>query len=89
RKYPNLYGDLSAGSGSNALARDPEHGYEFVDEFQDRLLMGIDICWPRGCKGPFRILEFLREALDEKKISQEAFDKIMGGNAVRLLGLDE
>ncbi|NOZ19723.1 MAG: hypothetical protein GXP25_01405, partial [Planctomycetes bacterium] len=30
RKYPNLYGDLSAGSGSNALARDPEHGYEFV-----------------------------------------------------------
>ncbi|MFA6239571.1 MAG: amidohydrolase family protein, partial [Candidatus Hydrogenedentales bacterium] len=25
-KYPNLYGDLSAGSGANALKRDPEFG---------------------------------------------------------------
>ena len=27
--YPNMYGDLSAGSGLNALKRDEEHAREF------------------------------------------------------------
>ncbi len=87
REYPNLFGDLSAGSGWNALARDPEWGYEFIDEFQDRLLLGLDICWPGN--NACQLLEFLRSAIEEKKISQEAFDKIMGGNAVKLLELGE
>ena len=86
RTYPNVYGDMSAGSGYNALARDPEWAYEFIDEFQDRLLMGLDICWPSNDKCP--LLDFLRAALEEKKISRTAFDKIMGGNAVELLKLD-
>ena len=29
-EYPNVYGDLSAGSGWNALTRDPEFGPDFV-----------------------------------------------------------
>ena len=29
RKYPNLYGDLSAGSGYNAITRDPAFGDAF------------------------------------------------------------
>ncbi len=37
RKYPNLYADLSALSGANAILRDPEYGVKFLDEFQDRL----------------------------------------------------
>lgn len=36
RKYPNLYGDISANSGRNALSRDAKFGREFVLEFQDR-----------------------------------------------------
>ena len=35
RKYPNLLGDMSAGSGENAIMRDPEFGYAFLEEFQD------------------------------------------------------
>ena len=31
RKHQNLYGDLSAGSGHNALARDPDHAVRFLD----------------------------------------------------------
>jgi uncharacterized protein len=46
RKYDNLYGDLSAKSGFNALNRDPEYGYRFMEEFQDRLLFGTDISSP-------------------------------------------
>ena len=44
RECPGLHGDLSAGSGLNALQRDPEHAYAFIEEFQDRLLLGLDFC---------------------------------------------
>ena len=46
RRYENLYGDLSANSGYNALARDPEYAVKFINEFQDRLMYGTDICQP-------------------------------------------
>ncbi len=41
-KYPNIYGDLSAGSGANAIRRDLEFGREFVIRRADRLLFGTD-----------------------------------------------
>lgn len=43
RKYPNLYGDLSAGSGCNALTRDRGYAIKFLNEFQDRLFFGTDV----------------------------------------------
>ena len=42
RKYSNLYCDISAGSGCNALKRDPEFALQFLTEFQDRVLFGRD-----------------------------------------------
>ena len=45
RRYENMWGDLSAGSGYNALTRDPEYAAKFLNEFQDRLLYGTDICY--------------------------------------------
>jgi len=87
RKYENLWGDLSAGSGFNAVSRDPQWGYDFMDEFQDRLLMGLDICYPSNDKCP--LIGYMKEALAAGKISQQVYDKIMGENAARLLGLDE
>ena len=87
RKYPNMRGDLSSGSGCNALTRDPEWGYDFIEEFQDRLLMGLDICYPDNDEAA--LIGFLRNAVSEGRVSREAFDKIMGGNAVALLGLTE
>ncbi|MEK6234147.1 MAG: amidohydrolase, partial [Planctomycetales bacterium] len=45
-KYPNIYGDLSAGSGANALRRDPEFGQKFLVRRADRLMFGTDYLRP-------------------------------------------
>jgi predicted TIM-barrel fold metal-dependent hydrolase len=86
RRFPNLYGDLSAGSGCNALTRDPEYAVKFINEFQDRLMFGLDICSPPKMEVP-RLLQFLNELKDSGKISQLVFNKVMSENAVRLLEL--
>lgn len=82
--YPNLYGDLSAGSGFNAISRDPEFGDRFLNQYPDRLLFGTDIVYP-GQALP--IVEYLRDAVRRGAISQEVYDKIAWQNADRLLGL--
>jgi uncharacterized protein len=40
--YPNLYGDLSANSGNNMLARDPVFTADFLRRHQRKLLFGSD-----------------------------------------------
>jgi len=84
REYPNLCGDLSAGSGYNAIRRDPAFGYRFLEEFQDRLFFGTDICSPTN-ETP--IIGFLTEAVERDHISRTAYEKIGWRNAQRLLGL--
>jgi len=86
RKYPNLCGDLSAGSGCNAITRDPEFGYAFLEEFQDRLFYGTDICSPCNRTDPMLYLgKFLDEAMQNGKISYEAYYKICRGNALKII----
>lgn len=85
RKYSNLYGDLSAGSGYNALARDPKYAVPFIREFQNRLLYGTDICSPAK---PPPLAELLLGLKKEGKISTVAFNKIARLNAIQLLALD-
>jgi len=74
RRYENLFGDLSAGSGSNALSRDTAFARKFVEEFQDRLLFGRD----QFDDGLLKLLESLN-------LSRQAMDKILSGNALRLV----
>jgi predicted TIM-barrel fold metal-dependent hydrolase len=45
-KYPNLLGDLSAGSGASAISRDPAFGREFLIRRSDRLMFGTDFLAP-------------------------------------------
>ncbi len=85
RKYPNLHGDLSAGSGYIALTRDRKFGIEFLNEFQDRLYFGQDWC---SVKNNMMHSEYLDELLENGEISQEVYDKVCWKNAVKLLGLD-
>lgn len=84
RKYENMWGDLSAGSGYNALIRDPEYAAKFLNEFQDRLLYGTDICYATQ---QIKLPEFLLKLKKEKKISNTVFKKIARGNAIKLLDL--
>ena len=74
RKYPNLYADLSAGSGLRALKRDRDFGRNFLIEFQDKLLFGRDY---------FDTL--LMDFLLELSLPPEVFAKITYKNAERLL----
>ena len=85
RKYENLYGDLSAGSGWNALARDEEYAVKFLNEFQDRLFFGTDICCPDNLATP--LVDFLLKLRKENKITETVFQKVARENAIRVLGL--
>lgn len=86
RQYPNLLGDLSAGSGFNAITRDPDFGYAFLEEFNDRLYFGTDICAPENDQAPFfGFSHWLDEACAQGKISNTAYENIGRNNALRLL----
>lgn len=85
RKYPNMYGDLSATSGGNAFFRDEEHGVGFLNEFQDRLCFGGDICCAAG-KAP--MIDFLLKYRNNG-IDEAVFQKIARENAIRIFQLEE
>lgn len=88
RRYPNLYGDLSAGSGYNAVSRDPAFGYSFLEEFQDQLCFGTDVCQPRNRNDVLVWLKaFMEKGLADGTLSREAFEKIAWQNAARVLKL--
>jgi len=74
RDYPNLYADLSAGSGLNALARDPAFARDFCIEFQDRLMFARDYFDNR-----------LQEFLNSLALPRSVMDKIYAGNALKLI----
>ncbi|HBG25822.1 MAG TPA: hypothetical protein DDX75_01855 [Phycisphaerales bacterium] len=66
RKYDNLYCDLSAGSGCNALERDLKYAKKFITEFQDRIMFGRDYF----DDSQFRVLKKLKLSTN---ISQKIF----------------
>jgi uncharacterized protein len=49
--YPNLYGDLSANSGNNALTRDPSFTADFLSRHKDKLHFGSDCSCTDGRGG--------------------------------------
>lgn len=80
-EYPNLYGDLSAGSGANAIQRDLAFGREFVVRRADRLLFATDYLTPGQ-----NIPQFdLYRSLD---LPDDVRAKIYRDNARELLELD-
>ena len=85
RRYPNLYGDLSDFTAYNAFARDEEYGPKFMEEFQDRLFFGTDMCFP-GME--VALPGLMIRWCDEGRISETVFRKIARENAVRFLGLE-
>lgn len=83
REYPNLHGDLSAGSGHNAITRDPEFGLAFMEEFQDRLYFGTDIA---GAPQETPIVDYFTDIRDKQLLPVDVYEKIAWRNAVGLLG---
>ena len=83
-KYPNLYADLSADSGGNALLRDADYGIEFLIKFQDKLLFGSDIC---NTDFIYPLASYLDSLLHQFKISEEVYEKICKTNMEKVFGL--
>jgi predicted TIM-barrel fold metal-dependent hydrolase len=79
-KYPNIYGDLSAGSGANSISRDKAFGREFMIRRQDRLMFGTDYLQPGQPVPQFELFD----SLDLPKNVQA---KIFKKNAQRVLKL--
>jgi predicted TIM-barrel fold metal-dependent hydrolase len=82
--YPNMWGDLSAGSGLNSMLRDEGHAREFLKRHQDRLLFGSD-CSDRKagsekCLG-VPIIAAVRKLAPDKKAER----KMLYGNASKLM----
>ena len=84
--YPNVFADMSAGSGLNALLRDEEHARGFLARHQDKLLYGSDCSDALGegpkCSGS-QMLAAIRRLAPDKTAER----KILFGNAKRLLAL--
>jgi predicted TIM-barrel fold metal-dependent hydrolase len=74
--YPNFYGDLSAGSGLNAMLRDEDHARGFLERHQDKLLYGSDCSDPYGegekCSGSQQIAT-IRRLVPSRKIREKIF----------------
>jgi predicted TIM-barrel fold metal-dependent hydrolase len=95
--FPNLFADMSANSGNNALSRDPDFSRGFVARHQDKLIFGSDCSCADG-KGSgvsqnnnpeAKRLEgkcVARATLEVSKqiASPEVFRKITWSNGVRV-----
>ena len=82
REYKNLYVDLSAGSGLNAMKRNLDYTKKFLNEFSDRIMFGSDICYAGDVIGQSA---FMNKMLDEGFITEDIYDKIARENAKKLL----
>lgn len=82
--YPNLYGDLSAYSGTRAIMRDEKFGLEFLEKYQDRLLYGSDTV---NKLQVMPLCNYLDECVGDGRLSRGAYEKICYKNAQKLFNI--
>lgn len=84
--YPNMFADMSAGSGLNALTRDEEHTTVFFARHQDKILYGSDCAdhFGRGpgCQGA-QTIAMIRKLAPNKAVER----KILFENSKKLFRL--
>jgi uncharacterized protein len=95
--YPNLFGDLAANSGNNAMSRDAEFTADFLKRHQDKLFFGSDCSCSDGHGGGIsqsnnpaaaRMAgKCVRETLGllKRSTSADVFHKIVWSNVHMLL----
>ena len=86
--YPNMFADMSAGSGLNALVRDEDHARGFLDRHQNKMLYGSDCADAEGqgpkCQGAQTIA-----AIRKLAPNKTAERKILYENARRVFRFDQ
>jgi predicted TIM-barrel fold metal-dependent hydrolase len=96
--YPNLFGDLAANSGNNAMSRDADFTRDFLQRHQDKLLFGSDCSCSDGNGGGVSQNNnpaasrmagkcVARETLTllKRSTTPAVFQKLVWGNAHKLL----
>ena len=81
-RFTNLYADLSANSGANAISRDLEFGINFLIRRADRILFGTDTVRPEQKYPHF-------ELFGQMDLPEEVQSKIFRDNARKLLKLSQ
>jgi len=91
--YPNIYGDLSAGSGLNAITRDPDFARGFIERHSRKLLWGSDCNCVDGKGGGvsdgYCIAGRSLAALQKLVSSEAVFRRIVYENGASLLHLNK
>src|SRR6185295_788484 len=95
--YPNLYADLSANSGNNAMSRDASFTADFLNRHQDKLFFGSDCTCTDGHGGGVSQSNnpaaarmtgkcVARETLSllKRTTAEDVFQTIVWGNAHKL-----
>jgi len=77
--YQNIYGDLSAFSGYNAIQRDIEFGKNFLEKFNRKLLYGTDL------EEFFSPDHSLLNLLESMNLSDESYKNILHRNLEKLI----
>ena len=84
--YPNMFADMSAGSGLNALQRDEDHARWFLEKHQDKILYGSDcddkVGKGEACQGAQTIAAIRRLAAN--RVVER---KLLFGNAHKMFGI--
>lgn len=76
--YPNLYGDLSANSGGQAMMRDPSFSLAFLEKWSDRLFYATDMV---NTEMVFPLGKWLDEQMNKGALSRAAWENICFKNA--------
>jgi len=84
--YPNMYGDISGGSGLSSMTRDEDHARAFLSRHQDKLLYGSD-CDDYAGHGPACQGAGTIAAIKKLSASKEIERKILYFNAKKMFRL--
>ncbi|MBQ7638108.1 MAG: amidohydrolase family protein [Clostridia bacterium] len=84
--YPNLYCDLSAGSGFNALTRDEEYGLGFLSRYSDRLMFACDLCDATGALPP--LAGWLDRQYLDGNLDETAYLNVCRNTAARVFSME-
>ncbi len=78
KDFPNMFADMSAGSGLNALIRDEDHTRGFLDRHQNKILYGSDCADTLGrgpgCQGAQTLAALRRLAPNEAALRKILFE---------------
>ena len=83
-QYPNLYCDLSATSGGQAITRDEKYGLAFLERFSDRMLFATDMS---QVGGEYPLWSWLDQKAESGQLSMDTYHKVCYENAKRLYRL--